>query len=110
MKLLLTALLTALSATAHAAAKGAMHGSELQVRWADLIGETVRLRVTPTRALGPARYLVSVDGTKAIMLIGPSKVWSGTRTVCAGITGPESLPDKGRTTVIGLMLNNCEEN
>jgi len=108
MKLLTTLLLALIAVPAHAAPK-TMSGKELQLRWADLIGETVRLRVTPARALAPARYLVSVDKTDAVMTMAPSKVWSGQRTVCAAITGQETLLDKGRTTVVGLMLTDCEE-
>lgn len=107
MKLLIATLLTLTAATAHAAPK-TISGSELALRWADLIGETVSVRVTPTRALAPARYLVKVDKTDAVMIIAPGKVWAGKRTVCAAVTGQETLLDKGRTTVVGLMLTDCE--
>lgn len=106
MKYLIAIALILSSVTAQAAPR--VSGNELGLRWADLIGETVAMKVTPVRALAPAKYLVKVDKTDAIMMIAPGKVWAGPRNVCAAIMGSETVMINGRTTMVSLMLTDCE--
>ena len=99
------ALLLAAS-TAHAAPR-TMTGAELALRWPELLGEVVKIQATPLQALDIARYHIKVDKTDAVMLVMPGKIWTGTKTVCAMVNGPEKMFKAGRTQVVGLMLTDC---
>ena len=84
-------------------------GRELTLRWPELIGQTLHLRITPVRALDVARYLVKVDKSPAVLLVAPCKIWSGPKVVCAAVTGEETVLAGGRTRLVGLMLADCEK-
>ena len=84
-------------------------GADLALRWPELIGQTLRLRITPVRALDVARYLVKVDKSPAVLLVAPCKIWSGPKVVCAAVTGEETVLAGGRTRLVGLMLTDCEK-
>ena len=85
-------------------------GKELAVQWPQLMTQTISVRVTPVRALSVGRYAVTVDKTRATLLVNPSTpMWTGAKTVCVNVTGPDTIADKGHTTVVGLMLTRCAE-
>lgn len=91
-----------------ALAATSISGRDLAVKWPALLGETVQVRVTPVRALAAGKYHVRVDAEDAVLIMTPSKAWTGKRTVCASVFGPESIANRGKTTVVGLMLTECE--
>lgn len=96
----------ALASPAYAAPQ-IVKGSDLAVRWPQLIGETIRVRTTPKQALDTIRYRVKIDTIDAVMLIAAEKVWTGPKLVCATVTGSERFSKQGRTQVVGLMLTDC---
>lgn len=99
--------LAVVPAVAHAEAPLAIKGAELAIRWPQLLGKTVQISVTPVQALDAARYYVKVDKLDAVMVMMPDKVWSGRKTVCAMVLGPEKVHRGGRTQVVGLMWKGC---
>lgn len=83
-------------------------GGDLALRWPQLVGSTVQIAATPVQALDTARYYVKIDEVKAVMIMMPDKVWSGRKTVCAMVLGPEKMNRGGQTQVVGLMWKACE--
>jgi len=111
MKTLLTAALIAIlsmNATAAFAACGPkMSGKVLAVQWPNLIGESVTVQAQMVKAIAPMKYLIKVDSLDATLMV--SKPWQGKRSVCVTVMGSDTIADKGRTTVVGLMAANDAE-
>jgi hypothetical protein len=109
MKTLFAALLalTLICPAPATAADKPMSGQELALRWPDLIGEVVTVRVAPVRAIQPGKMLVRIDATEATVL-AVGKVWKDAQVVCATVMGTDTIADRGRTTVVALMLTTCK--
>ena len=84
-----------------------LSGRELDLRWPQLLGKTVHVRMVLVRALDVTRYHGKVDASDVVVVVPPGKAWTDKREVCATVLGRDSLSQRGRTTVVGLLWTPC---